>query len=83
MNYIKENLSGLGISFVNIGGIEKDIKDYENILQNFKEEFKIDNINLEIGRYLVEDTISMKTRIIREKLVNNTKTIIMKNGIKK
>ena len=80
-NYIKENLSDLGVSFVNIGGVEENIADYENILQNFKEEFKIDNINLEIGRYLVEDTISMKTRIIREKLVNNTKTIIMKNGI--
>lgn len=51
------------------------------MLNNLKEKLKINQIILEIGRYLVEDTIEMETRIIREKTVGNIKTVIIKNGI--
>ena len=51
------------------------------MLKNFKDELQIKQIILEVGKNLVEDTIEMETRIIREKTVENIKTVIIKNGI--
>lgn len=79
--HIQENYNNLGINFVSIGGVEQRKKIKKEILENFKENFKIKQMILEVGRYLVEDTIEMETRIIREKTINNRKTVIIKNGI--
>lgn len=81
LKFIQENYSNLGIKFVNIGGLKqsKDIK--KETLRKFKSELKINQIILEVGRYLVEDTMKIETRIIREKTINNKKTVIIKNGI--
>jgi len=81
LNYIQENYKNLGINFVSIGGLDKSKEINKEMLNNLKEELKINQIILEIGRYLVEDTIEMETRIIRAKTVENIKTVIIKNGI--
>lgn len=81
LKYIQENYNNLGIKFVSIGGVKKRKEIKKEILENFKEKFEIKQIILEVGRYIVEDTIEMETRIIREKKINNRKTVIIKNGI--
>ena len=81
LNYIQENYKNSGINFVSIGGLDKRKEINKEILNNLKGKLKINQIILEIGRYLVEDTIEMETRIIREKTIGNIKTIIIKNGI--
>lgn len=81
LKYIQQNYNNLGINFVSIGGVKQRKEIKKEILENFKEKFEIKQIILEVGRYLVEDTIEMETRIIREKIINNQKTVIIKNGI--
>lgn len=81
LQYIQEKFNNLGISFVSIGGLEQSKEINKKILEKFKTQFKINQIILEIGRYLVENTVEMETRIIREKIVNRRKTVIIKNGI--
>lgn len=81
LQYIQEKFINNGIRFINIGGIPQIGNFNKKIIGNFKEKLKINELILEIGRYLVEDTIELKTRIIREKTINNNKVIIIKNGI--
>lgn len=81
LEYIQENYNDLGINFVSIGGLDKSKEIGKAMLENFKNKLNINQIILEVGRYLVEDAIEMKTRIIREKTVGNIKTVIIKNGI--
>lgn len=81
LQYIQEKFINNGIRFINIGGIPQIGNINKKIIGNFKEKLKINELILEIGRYLVEDTIELKTRIIREKTINNNKVIIIKNGI--
>ena len=81
LEYIQEKYNDLGINFVSIGGLNKSKEINKEILVNFKNKLNLKQIILEVGRYLVEDTIEMETRIIREKTVENMKTVIIKNGI--
>ena len=81
LKYIQENCNDLGIKFINIGGITESKSIRKEMLETFKNNLNINQIILEVGRYLVEDTIEMETRIIREKTVKNIKTVIIKNGI--
>lgn len=81
LEYIQENYNDLGINFVSIGGLNESKNISKEMLENFKNKLNINQIILEVGRYLVEDTIEMETRIIREKTVENIKTVIIKNGI--
>lgn len=79
LQYIQEKYSDLNLKFVSIGGINTEINS--KVLDELKTKLKIEQIILEIGRYLVEDTIELETRIIRNKMIGNTKTIVIKNGI--
>lgn len=81
LEYIQEKYKDFGINFVSIGGLNKSKEINKEILVNFKNKLNLKQIILEVGRYLVEDTIEMETRIIREKTVENMKTVIIKNGI--
>lgn len=81
LQYIQEKFINSGIRFMNIGGIPQIENIDKNNIENLKNKLKIDELILEIGRYLVEDTIELKTRVIREKIINNNKIIIIKNGI--
>lgn len=81
LEYIQENYNYLGINFVSIGGLNESKNISKEMLENFKNKLNINKIILEVGRYLVEDTIEIETRIIREKTVENIKTVIIKNGI--
>lgn len=81
LKYIQEKFRNSEIKFVNIGGLKQFENINKKIIESFKEEFKINELILEIGRYLVEDTIELRTRIIREKIINNKKIVIIKNGI--
>lgn len=81
LRYIQENYNNLGISFISIGGLKQSKEISKEILENFKRKLKLNQVILEVGRYLVEDAIDLETRIIREKTINNTKTVIIKNGI--
>lgn len=81
LEFIQKKYKNLGIDFVNIGGIDKAEKINRIILEDLKKELGIKQINLEVGKYLVENTVELETKIIREKLVNNIKTVIIKNGI--
>lgn len=81
LKYVVDNFSNLGLSFVNIGGIESSIINKKELIETFKRTLDIKEIILEIGKCLIEDTIDMETRIIKEKLIDNKKTIIIKNGI--
>lgn len=81
LQYIQKHYSNLKLNFISIGGL-KQCKDIcKESLKNLKKELQIKQIILEVGRYLVEDTIEMETKIIREKTINNRKTIIIKNGL--
>lgn len=79
LQYIQEKYSDLNLKFVSIGGINTEIN--HKVLDALKSKLKIEQIILEVGRYLVEDTIELETRIIRDKMIRNTKTIVIKNGI--
>lgn len=79
LQYIQEKYSDLNLKFVSIGGINTEIN--HKVLDALKSKLKIEQIILEVGRYLVEDTIELETRIIRDKMIGNTKTIVIKNGI--
>lgn len=81
LEHIQENYSDLGINFVSIGGLNKSKSVIKNTLESFKCKFKPKQIILEIGRSIVEDTIEIESKIIREKIINNKKTVIIKNGI--
>lgn len=81
LKYIQENYNDLEINFVSIGGLDKSKEINKEMLENFKNKLNIQQIILEVGRYLVEDTIEMETRIIRAKTVEKIKTVIIKNGI--
>lgn len=81
LNHIQENYNNLGIRFFSIGGLNQSKEIDKEAFQSFKRELKLEQVILEIGRYLVEDAIDMETRIIREKTINHTKTVIIKNGI--
>lgn len=81
LEYIQEEYNDLGINFVSIGGLDKSKEISKAMLEKFKNKLNIKQMILEVGRYLVEDAIDMKTRIIREKTVRNMKTVIIKNGI--
>lgn len=81
LEFLQEKYNDLGINFVSIGGLGKSKEISKANLENFKNKLNIKQIILETGRHLVEDTIEMETRIIREKTVGDTKTVIIKNGI--
>ena len=81
LKYIQENYNNLKINFVSIGGIKQSKEISKELLENLKNELQIRQIILEVGRFLVEDTMKMETKIIREKTINNKKTVIIKNGI--
>lgn len=81
LRYIQENYNNLGINFVSVGGLKQSKEISKETLENFKEKLKISQIILEVGRHLVENTIAMETKIIREKTINSMKTVIIKNGI--
>lgn len=79
LQYIQEKYSDSNLKFISIGGINTEIN--HKVLDDLKSKLKIEQIILEVGRYLVEDTIELETRIIRDKMIGNTKTIVIKNGI--
>ena len=81
LKYIQENYDNLGISFVSIGGLEKSEKIKGEIINDLKNKLKINQVILEVGKNLVEDTIEMETRVIRDKMVNGKQIVIIKNGI--
>ncbi len=81
LEYIQKNYSNLGINFVSIGGLKQSKEIKKRTIENLKNKLKISQIILEVGKYLVDDTIEMETRIIREKTINNKKVVIIKNGI--
>jgi len=78
-NYIAKKYSNLGLKFANIGGVS--LINKKELISKFKLALKLDEIILEIGRDLVQDTMEIETRIIREKTINNKKIITIKNGI--
>ena len=80
-NYIVKQYSNLGLRFINVGGISLASKNYEEILTKVKSQLSIEEIILEVGRDLVQDTMEIETRIIRERTINNQKVIIIKNGL--
>lgn len=80
-NYILEKYSNLGLKFANIGGISLLGKSNEELLAKFKSELNLKEIVLEIGRDLVENTIELETTIIRDKIINGKKLVIIKNGL--
>ena len=81
LKYIQENYNNLGIRFVSIGGLDESKKIKKELLNNLRDRLKKNQIILEVGRNLVEDTIEMETRIIRDKIINGRKIVIIKNGI--
>lgn len=81
LKYIQENYNNLGINFVSIGGLDKSKNIKKAILDDLKDKLKINQIILEVGKNLVEDTIKMETRVISQKSVNGKEIVIIKNGI--
>ena len=81
LEFIQKNYSNIGINFISIGGLKQSNEIRKKVIEDLKNKLKINQIILEVGRYLVEDTIEMETRIIREKTINDKKVVIIKNGI--
>lgn len=79
--FIEEKYINCGMKFINIGGVDEISSINKDVLYKLKEKIKIDELILEIGRNLVENAVELRTRIIREKIINNKKVIIIKNGI--
>jgi diaminopimelate decarboxylase len=80
-NYILKKCNHLGLKFINVGGISHQTKCCEEALIKAKADLNLEEIVLEVGRDLVQDTMEIETRIIREKMINNQKIIIIKNGL--
>lgn len=80
-DYILEKYSNLGLNFANIGGINLLDKSNKELLEKFKLKLDLKEIVLEIGRDLVENTMELETPIIRDKIINGKKLVIIKNGL--
>ena len=81
LKYIQEKFNNQGINFVSIGGLGKSQEIKKEIFDNLKEKLRINQIILEVGRNLVENTFEMETRVIRVKTINDKRIVIIKNGI--
>lgn len=81
LKFIEENFNATELKFISIGGLKQSSTIDNTLLELIKERLKLKELILEVGRYLVEETIEMETRIIRELEIGNLKTIIIKNGI--
>lgn len=79
--YILNNYNNLGLKFISIGGVSLKDKENIDILTNLKEQLNLHEIVVEVGGDLVFDTIELETRIIRSKIINNHRAVIIKNGI--
>lgn len=79
--HIAEKYSDLEIKFASVGGINLTTKNIEEILIKFKQQLDLEEIILELGRDLVKDTMELETRVIREKIIDGKKVVIIKNGI--
>ena len=79
--FIEKKLYNCGIKFINVAGINEDTKYLSKILLDFKKKIKIDCVNLEIGRMIVNDCIDLKTRIIDVKNINKKQFVVIQNGI--
>lgn len=81
LKFIKDNFNDSELKFVSIGGLKESTTIDNKLLELFKNKLNLTEIILEVGRYLVEETIKMETKIIRDQMIGNLKTIIIKNGI--
>lgn len=81
LKFIESNFNSGELKFISIGGLKQSTTIDNKLLTLFKKRLDINELILEVGRHLVEETIEMETRIIREKMIGNLKTIIIKNGI--
>lgn len=78
-DYIVKSYHGIGVKFANIGGIS--LTNKKEMIDEFKAALELEEVVLEVGRDLVQDSMEIETRIIREKTINNKKIITIKNGI--
>ncbi len=77
--YLKEFYSEQEFDFLSIGGVDL-LKDVTEI-QNYKKEFPSRQMILETGRGLVENVVTMESKIIRTKKSEKIKVVVLKNGI--
>lgn len=77
--YLKEFYSEQEFDFLSIGGIDL-LKDAAEI-ENYKKEFPTRQLILETGRGLVENVVTMESKIIRKKELEKLSVVVLKNGI--
>ena len=69
------------IQFLSIGGLTSYLDFEQDDFDSIKIKLNLDEIILEPGKYLVDNTFHLKTKIVRSKLFHDKKIIIIKNGI--
>lgn len=79
LNYIKYNFSNY-IDFISIGGIRHNNLT-KKIIDLYKNEINLSEIKIEPGQELLKGSMVLKSKIIKYKDINNTKTLIISNGI--
>lgn len=81
LHYISENFNNYKIDFLSLAGIKSYDEINVDIINQTKSQLHLKSIILEPGKYLVGNSISMITKIIRIKNINNKNILIIKNGI--
>lgn len=81
LDYIITNFKDSNLNFISIGGVKRYNKINIDVINKAKEQLNINQIILEPGRHLLEDTVDLETKVIRTKTINNKSVLIIKNGI--
>lgn len=81
IEYVIQNFKNSNLKFITIGGVEPFYNINKNIINNMKKELNLNEIILEPGQNLVGNVIDMETEIIKTKIINDKKIVIIKNGI--
>ena len=81
IDYIKKTFNNYNLSFISIGGLQNYTKLDYKYFKELKRIMNLDEIILEPGKYLVDNTFYLKTKIVQEKSLDNRDIVVIKNGI--
>lgn len=81
INYLINNFSNCEIKRISIGGICPPETLMKTDILKLRQKMCLDEVILEPGRYLVENAVELKTKIIRTKKKPNHHYLVIRNGI--
>lgn len=81
LHYIENNFKNYSLDLLSLAGIKNYDELNVEVINETKQRMNLKNVILEPGKYLVGNSVSIITKIIRIKNLNNKNILIIKNGI--